>query len=165
MPRRTLLDFYADLSAIDSEFIVSDDGYRSWSYSYAQVTTAAEAFAARLRNTGIAPGQAVAIWSENRAEWIVAPWGCLLEGVVLVPIDFRASADFLLRVAAIVDARAVLVGDSVDAAALGAERNVWSLAELRPEAVTTDAGSGRTGATNTPQSKAPQAGFQQRPAA
>src|SRR4051795_885714 len=138
MPRRTLIDFYADLSAIDSEFIVSDDGYRSWSYSYAQVTAAAESFAARLRDAGIAPGQAVAIWSENRAEWIVALWGCLLEGVVLVPIDFRASADFLLRVAAIVDARAVLVGDTVDAAALSSGPIVWGLSELRPHDGTRD---------------------------
>ena len=44
----------------------------------------------------------------------MALWGCLLEGVVLVPIDYRASADFLERVASIVDARAVLVGDAVD---------------------------------------------------
>ena len=40
-------------------------------------------------------------------------WGCLLRGVVLVPIDYRASADFLHRVAGIVDARAILVGDAV----------------------------------------------------
>src|SRR4051795_9098748 len=131
MPRRTLIDFYADLSAIDSEFIVSDDGYRSWSYSYAQVTAAAESFAARLRDAGIAPGQAVAIWSENRAEWIIALWGCLLEGVVLVPIDYRASADFLVRVSEIVKARAVLVGDAVDRDAIGTTRPIWHVSELR----------------------------------
>ena len=51
---------------------------------------------------------------------------------MLVPIDYRASADFLLRVAAIVDARAVLVGDAVDAGALGDARPVWPLSELRP---------------------------------
>ena len=151
MPRRTLIDFYADLSAIDGEFIVSDDGYRSWSYTYAQVTAAAEAFATRLRDAGITPGQAVAIWGENRAEWIVALWGCLLEGVVLVPIDFRASADLLLRVAAIVDARAVLVGDTVDAAALGSDRNVWNLSELRPEVLTAGDGSSGPRARNAQQ--------------
>src|SRR4051812_9035545 len=164
MPRRTLIDFYADLSAIDSEFIVSDDGYRSWSYTYAQVTAAAEAFATRLRKAGITPGQAVAIWSENRAEWIVALWGCLLESVVLVPIDFRASADFLLRVAAIVDARAVLVGDTVDAAALGSERTVWSLAELRPDGVTPGDGSSRARGRNAQASRAASAPPPQRPA-
>jgi long-chain acyl-CoA synthetase len=131
MLRRTLIDYFADLATIDGEFVVYDDGYRSWSYSYRDVAAAARAFADRLRDARIAKGQAVAIWGENRAEWIIALWGCVLEGVVLVPIDYRASADFLLRVAAIVDARAVLVGDAVDAAALGSDRPIWHLAELR----------------------------------
>jgi acyl-CoA synthetase (AMP-forming)/AMP-acid ligase II len=64
----------------------------------------------------------VVIWAENRAEWIFALWGCLLEGVVLVPIDYRASADFLRRVAGIVDARAILVGDTPEASALEGRR-------------------------------------------
>src|SRR4029450_6122228 len=64
-------------------------------------------------------------------EWIIALWGCVLEGAVLVPIDYRASADFLLRVGAIVDARVGLAGDSVDLAALGSGRPIWHLAELR----------------------------------
>jgi long-chain acyl-CoA synthetase len=131
MLRRTLIDFYADLSSTDGEFIVYDDGYRSWSYSYRHIGAAARSCAARLRAHGITKGQSVAIWSENRAEWIVALWGCLLEGVVLVPIDYRASADFLLRVAAIVDARAVLVGDAVDRDGLGGARPIWHLSELR----------------------------------
>jgi len=131
MLRRTLIDFYADLSSTPGEFVVYDDGYRSWSYTYAEVTAAARAFAERLRAQGIVKGQAVAIWGENRAEWIIALWGCLLEGVVLVPIDYRASADFLERVATIVDARAVLAGDAVDRGSLGHARPVWHLSELR----------------------------------
>src|SRR4029079_5802276 len=131
MPRRTLLDFYADLSSTPGEFVVYDDGYRSWSYSYAEVTEAARAFAGRLSSEGIVKGDAVTIWSENRAEWIIALWGCLLEGVVLVPIDYRASADFLLRVATIVDTRVVLVGDAVERDALGDARLVWHLSTLR----------------------------------
>ena len=131
MLRRTLIDFYADLSSTPGEFVVYDDGYRSWSYTYADVTDGARAFAERLRAEGIVKGQAVALWAENRAEWIIALWGCLLEGVVLVPIDYRASAEFLLRVAAIVDARAVLVGDAVDRDSLGDGRPIWQLSELR----------------------------------
>jgi long-chain acyl-CoA synthetase len=131
MLRRTLIDFFADLSATPGEFVVYDDGYRSWSYTYADVARLAEAFAERLRAQGIAAGQAVAIWGENRAEWMVALWGCLLEGVVLVPIDYRASAEFLDRVARIVDARVVLVGDAVDSESLGTARPIWELAELR----------------------------------
>jgi long-chain acyl-CoA synthetase len=131
MPRRTLIDFYADLSSTPGEFVVYDDGYRSWSYTYGDVTDAARAFAGRLRTEAIVKGEAVTIWAENRAEWIIALWGCLLEGVVLVPIDYRASADFLMRVSEIVKARVVLVGDAVDRAAIGTSRPVWHVAELR----------------------------------
>ncbi len=51
------------------------------------------------------------IWSENRPEWLVALWGCLLARVVLVPVDYRASADLVTRIAGIVQAKAVLVGE------------------------------------------------------
>jgi long-chain acyl-CoA synthetase len=145
MVRRTLLDFFADLAAIDGEFIAFDDGYRTWSYTYADVAAASRAFAARLRAEGIARGEAIAVWGENRAEWIVALWGCLLEGVVLVPIDYRASADFLTRVAAIVDARAILVGEAVDRDSVRARAPVWGLAELRPAGNARAATSGEPG--------------------
>ena len=132
MTRRTLIDFFVDLSSTPGEFLVYDDGYRTWSMTYAETAAAARAFAARLRAAGIGKGAAVAIWSENRPEWIVAFWGCLLEGAVLVPIDYRASPAFLASVAAIVDARAVLAGDVVDGAALAAiGRPLWPLADLR----------------------------------
>jgi long-chain acyl-CoA synthetase len=138
MPRRTLIDVYADLHAIDGEFVVDDDGYRSRSYSYAGVADRSAAFASRLRRAGIRKGHAVAIWGENRAEWLMALWGCVVEGVVLVPIDYRASADFLERVAAIVDARAILVGDTVDSGTLTGERPIWRLSELRGDSNTPD---------------------------
>ena len=133
MARRTLVDFFGDLSATPGEFLVYDDGYRTRSFSYAEAAAAARRFAARLRGDGIVKGQAVAIWSENRPEWIIALWGCVLEGVVVVPIDYRASAAFLLRVAEIVDARVVMVGDIVDTESLGTSRTIWPLSELRGE--------------------------------
>jgi long-chain acyl-CoA synthetase len=139
MARRTLIDFFEDLTH-DGEFLVYDDGYRTWSLTYRETTAAARAFASRLRDAGIGKGQAVAIWSENRPEWIVAMWGCLLEGVVLVPIDYRTSAAFLARVAEIVDARAILTGDVVDATPLAdSGRQLWPLSGLRSQLPRTDA--------------------------
>jgi long-chain acyl-CoA synthetase len=131
MARRTLIDFFDDLAAIDGDFLAYDDGYRTWSVTYREIVDSAQAFAARLRGAGIGKGQAVAIWSENRPEWIIALWGCVLEGVVLVPIDYRASAVFLTRVAEIVKARAILAGDVVDHAELADGAPVWRLSDLR----------------------------------
>src|ERR1700689_3303692 len=111
MHRETLLDFFQDLAAENGEFLVYEDGYRTWSRTYAEVARAARAFAARLRARGIGKGDKVVFWFENCPEWIAALWGCLLEGVIAVPIDFHSSADFVRRIAGIVDARAILTGD------------------------------------------------------
>jgi long-chain acyl-CoA synthetase len=129
MARRTLIDFFEDLSGISGEFLVFDDGYRTWSLTYRDTVERARAFAARLHAEGMIQGQHVVVWGENRPEWIVALWGCLLRGVVLVPIDYRASTDFLQRVARIVDARAVLVGDAVPEPA-GVDAPIWKLSAL-----------------------------------
>jgi long-chain acyl-CoA synthetase len=143
MMRRTLLDFFADVTsdtaAKNAPFLAYDDGYRTWTWTYGDLAAAARGFAARLRHEHVVAGQAIAIWSENRPEWIAALWGAFLEGVVVVPIDYRTSPDFLLKVAGIVDARAILVGDALDASTLGTSRSIWHLAEifrLKPEATT-----------------------------
>jgi long-chain acyl-CoA synthetase len=155
MTRRTLLDFFADVtgdagsSTSNAQFLAYDDGYRTWTWTYGELAAAARRFARRLRDEGVSSGEAIAIWSENRPEWIAAMWGALLEGVVLVPIDYRASAEFLRKVAGIVDAKAILTGDAVDVAALGVDRAVWHLSEifrLKPEATRTD----QQGASNEP---------------
>ena len=143
MPRQTLLDFFADLSQARGEFLVHDSGFRSRSYSYAEVARGARGFAARLHQAGFRKGDAVLLWAENRPEWIAALWGCLLQGVVAVPIDYRASADFLRRVRRIVRARLLLVGDEVHFHP-GPEDGglaVWPLAglEWRQSAVVPDA--------------------------
>ena len=114
MRRDTLLDFFEDFASSTDLFLIHDDGYRVRQATYAEVAAAARAFAARLDAAGIGADDKVAIWSENRIEWVVALWGCLLRRVVLVPVDFRASGDLLARIAAIVDAKAVLVGVEVE---------------------------------------------------
>ena len=134
MARGTLLDFFADVTGNTANarapFLVYDDGYRTWTWTYGELAAAAHAFAGRLRDAGVTKGAAIALWSENRPEWIAALWGALLEGVVVVPIDYRTSADFLLNVAGIVDAKVILVGDTVDAAPLGDVRPIWKLGEI-----------------------------------
>ena len=109
MKRETLLDFFDERLRSDAEFCVHDDGYRVRRYSYGTVRLAAVDFAARLAAAGIGPGDKVLFWGENRPEWVMAFWGCLLRGVVVVPIDYRASASFLIKVGQLVDARVLLV--------------------------------------------------------
>jgi len=113
VPRDTLIDFFRDLARAPGDFLVYDDGFRSHTVTYEAVGRAARGFAARLREAGLREGDKVVFWSENRPEWIVAFWGCLLGGVIVVPIDYRASPEFLARVGRIVSAKLVLVGQDV----------------------------------------------------
>jgi long-chain acyl-CoA synthetase len=119
VPRATLIDFFHDLARAHGTFLVHDNGFRSRSFTYDQVGRAARHFAARLHGLGLRKGDKVVFWSENRPEWIVAFWGCLLRGVVVVPIDYRSSRELLDRVSRIVRARLVLVGQDVSQPASG----------------------------------------------
>src|SRR5690349_13868861 len=132
MRRETLLDFFADLSSARGDFLVHDTGFRSRAHTYAEVVGAARNFAARLTAAGLTRGDTVLFWAENRPEWIAALWGCLLQGVVAVPIDYRASEDFLRRVARIVRARVLLTGDEVRFVSHPGDGAlaVWPLAEF-----------------------------------
>jgi long-chain acyl-CoA synthetase len=137
--RDTLIDFFADLSHARGEFLVHDDGFRSRSYSYREIARAARAAAARLHGAGLRKGDTVVFWSENRPEWIVAFWGCLLRGIVVVPIDYRASPDFLARVSRIVRAKLVLIGQDVPPFTAAIDAPVWKLHELEWDSVRSEA--------------------------
>ena len=127
---RTLVDFFSEFAQRPEEFIIYDDGYRRWSYTYRQVGAAARTFAAQLRAKSIAKGEKVLIWSENRPEWLAAFWGCLLEGVVAVPVDCRTSANVVLNLQRVVHACAILVGSEVKAAALEGSIPLWRLQDI-----------------------------------
>jgi long-chain acyl-CoA synthetase len=133
MPRDTLIDVFRDFAALRGEFLVYDDGYRRRSHTYEDVARAARGFAVKLTAAGLSKGDKVVFWGENRPEWVACYWGCLLIGVIVVPIDYRSSPEFLARVRRLVEARVILVGDDVapipsDTDLGGAGR--WLLADL-----------------------------------
>jgi acyl-CoA synthetase (AMP-forming)/AMP-acid ligase II len=72
--------------------------------TYGELSEEARSFGAALVASGIEPGDRVAIWAFNCAEWIVALLGLLQAGAVLVPINTRfkgrEAADILSRSAA-----------------------------------------------------------------
>jgi long-chain acyl-CoA synthetase len=73
-------------------------GYRSERWSYQRVAEAAFQFARELEARSIGKGERVLLWGQNSAEWVAVFFGCALRGVVVVPVDDFAAADFALRV-------------------------------------------------------------------
>ena len=92
--------------------VVRYQGNRRRVTTYAQLAQLAARFATLLERKGIGPGDRVVIWGENSAEWLAAFHGCLMRGVLSVPLDTAGSAEFANRVAADVKPK-LAVGNAV----------------------------------------------------
>jgi long-chain acyl-CoA synthetase len=90
--------------------VVAHRGNRRYATTYGELAQLAGRFAAGLEHRGIAAGDRVVLWGENSAEWIAAFFGCLLRGVIAVPLDAAGSSEFGERVVKDVSPR-MIVGD------------------------------------------------------
>jgi long-chain acyl-CoA synthetase len=92
--------------------VVRYQGIRRRVTTYGEIARLAGRFAALLAQRGIEPGDRVLLWAENSAEWIAAFHGCLLRGVLAVPLDAKGTAEFAGRVSADVNPK-LAVGDAL----------------------------------------------------
>ncbi|MCI3274305.1 FadD3 family acyl-CoA ligase [Streptomyces cylindrosporus] len=89
----------------DAEAVVDGDLRLTFTQLVERVRVAAGAFA----ELGVGRGDRVAIWAPNSAEWIVAAFGLLTAGGVLVPVNTRFKADEAHDIVTRSGAKAVLV--------------------------------------------------------
>src|SRR5699024_10341437 len=97
----------AAADAGDLEAIVDGDTRLTYGDLDAQVTRFARAAAAH----GVRPGDRVVLWAPNSARWIVAAFGIMAAGAVLVPINTRFKGDEARFAIGKVRASAVIVDD------------------------------------------------------
>src|SRR5689334_1702658 len=110
--RETLLSFLDDCIAHGEQTaVVHWRGLRIARWSYARLASCAFQFARELEAREIGDGDRVLFWSENSPEWIVAFYGCLLRGAVVVPLDLKSAPDFAARVQQQVSAKLLLAGE------------------------------------------------------
>lgn len=110
--RETLLSFLDDCIARGQEIaVVHWRGLRIARWSFARLASTAFQFARELEMRNIGPGDRVLFWGENSPEWIAAFYGCLLRGVIVVPIDLKSAPDFVARVQQQVSAKLLLTDD------------------------------------------------------
>ncbi|RBI85511.1 acid--CoA ligase [Rhodosalinus halophilus] len=88
---------------------VEDAGGRVW--TFAEIDDAAARMGAGLRALGLAPGDRVAALSFNRVEMFVALFAAQKAGLILVPLNWRLTAEELAEQAEIV-APALLLHDA-----------------------------------------------------
>ncbi len=109
--RDNLATLVEDFRRYDREIaVVRYQGNRRRVSTYGDIARLARRFACLLAQKNIGPGDRVVLWAENSAEWIAAFHGCILRGVLVVPLDAYGSADFAARIIAEVHAK-LAVGD------------------------------------------------------
>jgi long-chain acyl-CoA synthetase len=129
---QSLVDFVLRYAARGNEIAVRyRRGYRMETWTYAQIAQQANGLARELEFRGIGKGDAVLLWGENSPEWIIVFFGCLLRGVVTVPIDHGSTAEFASRVAREVNAKLIFRSRVLPGAGLPENPILFeSLAEL-----------------------------------
>ncbi|MFZ3214543.1 MAG: AMP-binding protein [Candidatus Acidiferrales bacterium] len=119
MARDSLIQFFPEYFRHQHETAVAfSRGYRVERWSYGRIAAEACRFARELESRGIGPGEAVLLWAENSAEWLVAFWGCVLRGAVLVPLDKISTPEFASRVAQQVSAKLLVFSQGLQAAGI-----------------------------------------------
>jgi long-chain acyl-CoA synthetase len=109
MPRGSLRDYLEGFLRWGNESAyLQPSGYRTVRWTYRQVAETAFRFARELEARGISKGDRILLWGPNSAEWVATFFGCALRGVIVVPMDDTASADFAARVSHQVSARLVV---------------------------------------------------------
>ncbi|HEY2974015.1 MAG TPA: AMP-binding protein [Pyrinomonadaceae bacterium] len=73
-------------------------GLRVKRWSYRQIAKTAMRFAWELEARRVEKGDRVLLWARNSPEWVSAFFGCLLRGVIVVPLDLQSEPGFVKRV-------------------------------------------------------------------
>jgi len=128
--RKNLLSFLDDCESNGSQAaLLHRRGLRVERWTYARLRDVAFGFSGQLFARGISKGDRVLFWAGNSPEWVAAFFGCLLRGVIVVPLDYESSPDFAARVQQQVEAKLILFsGDRLRDSALNIPR--LSLDEL-----------------------------------
>ena len=72
--------------------------FRYLRWSYEQLWEDSGRVASLLQSRGLKKGDQAILWGPNCPQWVVAFFGAIRAGVVLVPLDLRSAPDYVARV-------------------------------------------------------------------
>ena len=112
---RELVTSYLEdfLARGESIAFVHRSGLRTYRWTYAGIAQNAYKFEAFLAERRISKGDRVLLCGANSAHWVIAFFGCLVRGAIVVPLDPQSEPGFVERVQRQVDAKlAILDADA-----------------------------------------------------
>ncbi len=79
-------------------FIEPEDEGRMVSLTYNDLLEQVNGFAGALQEKGLQKGDCLLLWSASRIDWMVAFFGTLLVGAVVVPLDINSKEELLSKI-------------------------------------------------------------------
>ena len=104
-------------------------------WSFKKLTDCARSFANGLAKNDFKRGDTVALFAENRPEWIASAWGIIRAGAIAVPLDVQLGDKTLVHILQDSDARAIITTEK------RAERIGKLDPKEKPKLILLDAGS------------------------
>src|SRR5438105_12389092 len=114
--RITLASYLDDFLSRDNDTAFTHThGLRVKRWSYSQIAKSAFRLARELEARRIVKGDRVLLWARNNPEWVSVFFGCLLRGVIVVPLDLQSEPGFVKRVQEQVEAKLALCDTATSA--------------------------------------------------
>lgn len=96
---KTLIDVFRSFKKYEKNAFVYRTGIRRFSMSYADFCNFSLKMASWLEDVGIKKGDRALLWAPNSPWWAVVYWGCIVRGVIVVPVDFTSGCERSLSIA------------------------------------------------------------------
>ena len=111
--RETLLSYLPEfLDRGEDRALMGRSGLRTDYWSYRRLAETAFQVARELGSRGLCLGDRLVLWEDNSPEWVATFLGCLMRGVVVVPLDVQSSPEFVAGIERQTRPKLVLGGGS-----------------------------------------------------
>jgi long-chain acyl-CoA synthetase len=106
---KTLIDLFNKIPERGKQVaFVYRTGVRRFVYTYDQFFSLSKQMSVWLDNHDIKSGDRVLIWAPNSPCWAVSFWGCVLRGVIVIPVDFMSGRERAQKIAELTNAKLIL---------------------------------------------------------
>ena len=96
----TIVDFLREVAARHGprDALLIKPAFRYIRWTYDRLWEDSGRVATLLQRRGLNKGDQAILWGPNSPHWVLAFFGCLRAGVVLIPLDLRSAPDYVSRV-------------------------------------------------------------------
>ena len=107
----TIVDFLHEATTQHGsrDALLIKPAFRYIRWSYDQLWEDSGRVATLIQRRGLVKGDQAILWGPNSPHWVLAFFGCLRAGVVLIPLDLRSALDYVARVISRTDPKLAFV--------------------------------------------------------